>query len=185
MTLANKLTCLRMILVVPFLIFSSLRYYFIGPITIIFMIPTLLIFIIASITDYFDGKIARSTNTVTDFGKLMDPLADKLLTFSFLFVLVKYNLVSILLIALMLIREFIVSSERITLTKLGYGVMPASIYGKIKTLVTMLTIILMIILPAFKLLYTILIIPACVLTIFSGVDYHLKAKKIIEGGSNE
>lgn len=185
MTLANKLTCLRMILVVPFLIFASLRYCFSGIYSLPFMIIAVIIFVFACITDYFDGKIARATNTVTDFGKLLDPLADKLLTFSLLFVLVRYNRISILLVCIMLAREFIVTYERIYLTKQGYGVMPASIYGKIKTVVTMITLVIIMILPAIKILYSILILPSCILTVLSGVDYHIKADKMLRGGSNE
>lgn len=185
MTLANKLTCLRMVLVVPFLIFASLRYFFHGATTIPFILLSVIVFVVASITDYFDGKIARATNTVTDFGKLLDPLADKLLTFSLLFVLVKYNRISILLVCIMLVREFVVTYERIYLTRFGYGVMPASIYGKIKTAVTMVTLVIILMLPANKILYSILILPACILTVISGVDYHLKASKIVRGDENE
>lgn len=184
MTLANKLTCLRIVLVIPFLIFADLRYWVSFPFNIFFAILALIIFVIACITDYFDGKIARSTDTVTDFGKLMDPLADKLLTFSFLFVLVMHNKVSLLIVSLMLARELIITYERLYLTKHNLGVLSASIYGKIKTVVTMVTLCIIMILPAFKILYTILLLPACILTVVSGIDYHIKASKMI-GGTDE
>lgn len=184
MTLANKLTCLRMILIIPLIIIASLRFKLNFPFSIIFAILALIIFVVACITDYFDGKIARETDTVTDFGKLTDPIADKLLTFSFLFVAVKYGKLSSLIVLVMLIREIIVTYERLQLAKNNYGVMSASKLGKIKTVVVMVTIVLIIILPAYKVVNNILMIPAMILTVLSGIDYHIKVTEYLKGEIN-
>lgn len=192
MNLSNKLTCLRMILIVPFLILSSLKFYTLYGIqtgwNIFSSILALIVFAIACASDYYDGKIARETNTITDFGKMMDPIADKLITFTFLFVLVKYDKMSVLLVFIMLLREILVTYERIQLVKKGCGVLPAAKIGKIKTVVIMITIAIILIIPDFifmKILNDILIIPGLILTVYSGVEYHMKAVEELKEGYDE
>ena len=170
--LANKLTVLRLILILPFIFHLELAYLF----NRAFIIFAMLIYIIAVITDYFDGKIARATDTVSDFGKMMDPIADKLLTFSYLIILVSYSRISALFVLIMLAREILVTQERIYLVSINQGVLPASILGKIKTIVLMITILLLMILDSGIVFNNILLLPSVILTVISGYEYHKYAK---------
>ena len=133
MNLPNKLTVLRIILV-PFFIASLLvsfpHHYAVA----------LIFFIIASVTDYFDGKIARKHNLVTDFGKFLDPLADKILVVSALICFVSLGICDSILVIIVLFREFAVTSVRLVAASQG-NVVAANIFGKIKTVTQMVTII--------------------------------------------
>ena len=136
MNLANKLTVMRMILIpifLVFLVFDCLPY---GK-----SIATAL-FIIASITDKLDGYIARSRNQVTNFGKFMDPLADKLLVTAALVSLVELNLIPAWAVVVIVAREFAVSGLRTIAASEG-TVIAASWWGKIKTVIQMIAIILL------------------------------------------
>ena len=101
MNLPNKLTLLRVILVPFFIIAYMLEFY----------LAALIIFCVASITDYFDGNIARKRNLVTNFGKIMDPLADKVLVYSALCLFIESNLIKAWMLILILAREFIVAED--------------------------------------------------------------------------
>lgn len=133
MNLPNKLTVLRIILV-PFFIASLLvsfpHHY----------VVALFFFIIASVTDYFDGKIARKHNLVTDFGKFLDPLADKILVVSALICFVSLGICDSILVIIVLFREFAVTSVRLVAASQG-NVVAANIFGKIKTVTQMVAII--------------------------------------------
>lgn len=133
MNLPNKLTVLRIILV-PFFIASLLvsfpHHYAVA----------LIFFIIASVTDYFDGKIARKHNLVTDFGKFLDPLADKILVISALICFVSLGICDSILVIIVLFREFAVTSVRLVAASQG-NVVAANIFGKIKTVTQMVAII--------------------------------------------
>lgn len=133
MNLPNKLTVLRIILV-PFFIASLLvsfpHHYAVA----------LIFFIIASVTDYFDGKIARKHNLVTDFGKFLDPLADKILVVSALICFVSLGICDSILVIIVLFREFAVTSVRLVAASQG-NVVAANIFGKIKTVTQMVAII--------------------------------------------
>ena len=133
MNLPNKLTVLRIILV-PFFIASLLvsfpHHYAVA----------LFFFIIASVTDYFDGKIARKHNLVTDFGKFLDPLADKILVVSALIYFVSLGICDSILVIIVLFREFAVTSVRLVAASQG-NVVAANIFGKIKTVTQMVAII--------------------------------------------
>ena len=181
MNLSNKLTILRLILIIPFIFFFDMGLSY-SNIFIVFFgrIFALSIFVAAIMTDYFDGKIARETGTVTDFGKIMDPIADKLLTFSCMFVLVKHDVIPLIFVLIILTREFIVTAERALAASRGAGAIPASSLGKYKTVATYIALSIAILLPnvwGVKLIISILLIPAVVLTVISGIEYHNEAKK--------
>lgn len=136
MNLPNKLTVLRVILVPVFLIFayvSAIPYHY---------ILALVVFAAASITDMLDGKIARKHNLVTNFGKFLDPLADKILVISALmaFVDIKDYRLSAIPVIIIIIREFTVSGLRLVTASEGV-VVAAGIWGKLKTAFTMVGIV--------------------------------------------
>ena len=144
MNLPNKLTVLRVILIPFFILFA-----FINLEGTILTIPTsrfimLVIFIVASLTDLLDGKIARKYNLVTNFGKFLDPLADKLLVNTALVILTGWGLLPSWITAIIIIREFTITGVRLLAVEQG-KVIAANIWGKIKTNTQMIGIILMLI----------------------------------------
>ena len=134
MNLPNKLTLLRICLIPVFVIvmLSQMNNFF---------LISCIIFILASITDFLDGRIARKHNLVTDFGKFMDPLADKLLVLSALICMIEYNLVAGWMVIIIVARELTVSILRAIAADNG-KVIAASGGGKIKTTSQMIAIIL-------------------------------------------
>ncbi len=135
MNLPNKLTILRIVFV-PFFIAAILI-----PFPMHYLVA-LALFGAASLTDYFDGKIARSRNLVTNFGKFSDPLADKILVLSALLCFVQNGLCDALLVIVVIFREFAVSSVRLMAASEG-KVVAANIWGKVKT-VTQITAIIIV-----------------------------------------
>ncbi|QGZ97532.1 CDP-diacylglycerol--glycerol-3-phosphate 3-phosphatidyltransferase [Mycoplasma sp. NEAQ87857] len=139
----NKLTILRLLLFIPMFILMVAGYniytwnkavFFIKNTELIVInVFILLIFIAAMVTDYFDGKIAREKNQVTDFGKLFDPIADKLITNSALIYLTTINLLPLWVLILFIARDLIVAGARTILVQHNYSI-AANKYGKIKTL---------------------------------------------------
>ena len=140
-------------------------------------------FIVASLTDLFDGKIARKYNLVTNFGKFMDPLADKLLVCSALICLIELGQLPAWVVIIIISREFIISGFRLVAADNGV-VIAASYWGKFKTTFQMAAVILMIFnIPALTLVTNIVVVIAVALTIISLVDYVAKNIKILtEGG---
>ena len=188
MNLANKLTMLRVILVPIFLIFLIGKGIPYGSI-----IATL-IFIIASLTDQLDGYIARSRNQITNFGKFMDPLADKLLVLSTLIALLEMGKFSVFgvslgfVITIILARELAITSLRTIAADNGV-VIAASKLGKYKTVSQMVMIIFLIIdcYPftflggvARDVTALVLISIATILTIVSGIDYFIKNGSVLK-----
>ncbi len=189
MNLPNKLTMLR-ILLIPIIIAVYVLRNLIGDLTFTIMG---IIFIVASITDYFDGKIARSRKIVTTFGKFMDPLADKLLVLGSLMMLADYYAINqngtlfmwlpFWIVFIILARELIVTSIR--LVAVGQGrILHASIWGKYKTAFTMVTIVFyFFIMPLdhtiLNIVGVVLISISCILTIGSGIEYFIKNKDVI------
>lgn len=176
MNLANKLTVIRMILVPVFLICSMVG-------STAGNIAALIIFVVAAITDKLDGYIARSKNQVTNFGKFMDPLADKLLVTSALIILVERGIIPSWIVVIIIAREFIVSGLRTLAASQGV-VIAASNWGKLKTVVQMVGIVMallsLVYSPAWlSILTQITIYLAAVITLISGVDYFIKGKDII------
>lgn len=179
MNLPNKLTILR-VCMIPF--FVVVLLYDQGNNQTARLIADV-IFIAASLTDLLDGKIARKYNLVTNFGKFMDPLADKLLVCSALICLIELGQLPAWIVIIIISREFIISGFRLVASDNGV-VIAASYWGKFKTVFQMLTVILMIInLPALALVTRICLLIAVVLTIISLADYVVKNKKVLtEGG---
>jgi CDP-diacylglycerol--glycerol-3-phosphate 3-phosphatidyltransferase len=142
------------------------------------------IFIVASLTDLLDGKIARKYNLVTNFGKFMDPLADKLLVCSALICLVSTGMLSAWIVIVIISREFIISGFRLVASDNGV-VIAASYWGKFKTTFQMLMIIVLLLNfgGIFDLIGQILTWIALILTIVSLVDYLVKNKHVILEGS--
>lgn len=153
-------------------------------------IIVLILFVAGSITDAIDGHIARSRNLVTDFGKFLDPLADKLLVTSAMLVLLEEGRLAAWVVAIILAREFAVTGLRSVAASKG-NVIAASIYGKVKTTFQMIMIIVLLLnnFP-FSIIYVhtgiyipidkILIGVATLLTIISGVDYFVKNKEVLK-----
>ena len=171
MNLPNKLTMFRVILI-PFFVFFLLVPYFPDSGKYI----AAFIFIIASLTDLFDGKIARKYNLVTNFGKFMDPLADKLLVCSALICLTAMELLEAWIVIVIISREFIISGFRLIAAEQKI-VIAASYWGKFKTTFQMLMIIHQ---AAFQALGIILTYVSLALTVISLADYIYKNKDIIK-----
>lgn len=171
MNLPNKLTCLRIILV-PFFVFFLLT-----DIVPLSKLIALVLFIAASVTDALDGHIARSKGLVTTFGKFLDPLADKVLVISALVCFVQTGLCGAVPVLIIIAREFMVSGLRLVTADKGI-VVPANIWGKLKTAFTMVTIVFMLFFYAFPvqgavipIVSTVLIWISTVLTVISGWTY--------------
>ena len=140
------------------------------------------IFIVASLTDLFDGKIARKYNLVTNFGKFMDPLADKLLVCSALICLIQLGQLPAWVVIIIICREFIISGFRLVAADNGI-VIAASYWGKFKTTFQMIAVILMIFnIPALATVTMIMLVIAVVLTVISLVDYVAKNIEVLTKG---
>ena len=175
MNLPNKLTIARVIMIPLFLICLYLnigcgKYIAVG------------IFILASLTDLLDGKIARKYNLVTNFGKFMDPLADKLLVCSALIALVDLERIEAWIVIIIIAREFIISGFRLVASDNGV-VIAASYWGKFKTASQMVTVILLVLNiqnTVFTVLGTVFIYISLVLTVVSLIDYIAKNKEVLK-----
>ena len=179
MNLPNKLTTLRVIMI-PFFVFFLLWQ---NGENYTFRMIALALFIIASLTDLLDGKIARKYNLVTNFGKFMDPIADKLLVCSALICLIELNALPAWMVIIIISREFIISGFRLIASDNGV-VIAASYWGKFKTTFQMVSVVLLILdIPALAFVTTICVWIALVLTIVSLVDYIYKNHKILTEGS--
>ncbi len=173
MNLPNKLTIFRVILI-PFFVVLLLF-----DITAYDKWIALAIFIIASLTDFLDGHIARKYNLVTNVGKFMDPLADKLLVCSAMICLVELSRIPAWVVIVIIAREFIISGFRLVASDNGV-VIAASYWGKFKTVFQMVMICLMIAdLPPLALVTQIVMWVALVLTVVSLVDYLIKNKGVM------
>ncbi|MBO5208963.1 MAG: CDP-diacylglycerol--glycerol-3-phosphate 3-phosphatidyltransferase [Lachnospiraceae bacterium] len=174
MNLPNKLTMFRVILIPFFVVFMLCE------ITTVDKWIALAIFIIASLTDLLDGKIARKYNLVTNFGKFMDPLADKLLVCSALICLVELGKMPAWMVIVIIAREFIISGFRLIASDNGV-VIAASYWGKFKTTFQMIMICLLIAdIAAISILTTIVMWVALALTVISLIDYLVKNKDVMK-----
>lgn len=141
------------------------------------------IFIVASFTDLLDGKIARKYNLVTNFGKFMDPLADKLLVCSGLICFVGLGQLPAWFVIIIISREFIISGFRLVASDNGV-VIAASYWGKFKTVSQMIMSVLLIVnIPALSILTTIFSVIALILTVVSLIDYIAKNYRVLTEGS--
>ena len=177
MNLPNKLTIMRVILI-PFFVFFLLSPYYQAYGNYI----AVAFFIVASLTDMLDGKIARKYNLVTNFGKFMDPLADKLLVCSAMICLIELDRLAAWIVIVIIAREFIISGFRLVASDNGV-VIAASYWGKFKTTFQMLMVIVLILdiqMPFFQILGTVLTYVALILTVVSLIDYIVKNKDVLK-----
>ncbi len=180
MNLPNKLTVLRVCLVPIFVLVLLLSNKSdIG----FFRILPLIIFVGAAITDTLDGQIARKHNLITDFGKFMDPLADKLLVCSALICFIEIDYISSWIVILVIAREFIISGFRMLASSKGVTI-AANMWGKLKTVIQMLLVIVILcdfagIFRFLSALITPLIVLTILLTIISAATYICDNKKVI------
>lgn len=174
MNLPNKLTIFRVILIPFFVLFLLVD------ITAYDKWIALAIFIVASVTDFLDGHIARKYHLVTNFGKFMDPLADKLLVCSALICLVELERIPSWIVIVIIAREFIISGFRLVASDNGV-VIAASYWGKFKTTFQIIMICLMIAdLAPLALVTQIVMWIALALTVISLVDYLIKNKSVMQ-----
>ena len=194
MNLPNKLTIFRMVLIVPFVILLLGGFHEGGWFTAVFGgvmeyvdYIALAIFIIASLTDLIDGKIARKYNLVTNFGKFMDPLADKLLVCAAMVCLVEMGRIPAWVVIVIISREFIISGFRLVASDKGI-VIAAGYWGKFKTTFQMVMVCLMIadnngipngIRAEYQLFTDIVMWIALLLTLVSLIDYVWKNKEVM------
>lgn len=140
MNLPNKLTMARVVLVPFFMVFAGLTSYGTADFNPTYYLIAGVIFAAASFTDFLDGYLARKNHLVTDFGKFMDPLADKMLTTAAFIYMLKDGICHPVVLAVILFREFAVAGVRMIAAESG-TVIAANIWGKVKTVLQMLTII--------------------------------------------
>ena len=178
MNLPNKLTILRTLMIPVFLFFllTDCAGDYSKWIAVV-------VFILASLTDFLDGHIARKYNLVTNFGKFMDPLADKLLVCSAMIALVGMHRLSSIVAIIIIAREFIISGFRLIASDNGI-VIAASYWGKFKTVSQMIMSVLLIVnIPALSILTAIFSVIALVLTVVSLIDYIAKNYRVLTEGS--
>ena len=179
MTLPNLLTCLRVLLIPVFMVLAyqdSASCDF----------AALVVYVAACLTDYIDGNLARKNNQVTNFGKFMDPVADKLLVMAALLLFVEDGTIAAWMVAIILGREFIVSALRMVAAAEGL-VIAANMWGKAKTMITMITLIFLLcpigpIMLGPVSLQTIMIWITVVITAISGVTYITDNFSVIKDG---
>jgi len=175
MNLANQLTLARIILVPLFMVLLLVEITY-G------QLIAAVVFIIASATDILDGYIARSRKQISKLGKIIDPLADKLLISAALISLVELNLVKAWVAFLIISREFAITGLR-TIAAVEGHVIAASPLGKLKTISQSVAVVAILIqnlpIPYFPLLAKILLYVAVIITIYSGIDYFVKNKELL------
>ncbi|MBQ8053217.1 MAG: CDP-diacylglycerol--glycerol-3-phosphate 3-phosphatidyltransferase [Lachnospiraceae bacterium] len=176
MNLPNKLTVVRMVLV-PFFVAALLLSKTNDSLKWV----ALALFVIASLTDFADGYIARKYNLVTNFGKFMDPLADKILTISGMICLVELGRIPSWIVVIIVAREFIISGFRLVAAENGV-VIAANYWGKFKTTFQMIMIILMIMnIPQLQIVTNIVMWIALALTLISLWTYIMANKQVLAG----
>lgn len=170
MNLPNKLTVARVVLVPFFILFYMTERY----------LPALIIFLVASFTDYLDGHLARKHNMVSNFGKIMDPLADKVLVYAAFSLLVESQLIPAWMLIIILAREFTVAGMRTVAAAEGI-VIAAAMSGKIKTVLQMIAVPLLLLVPVttegtltndiVSLSANIFLWASLIMTVYSGIEY--------------
>ena len=179
MNIANKLTVLRIVMVPFFMFFLRFNQY-----NKYFKLYALLIFVLASITDFLDGFLARKNNITTNLGKFLDPLADKILTTAAFLCFLYLNLVDIFVVFIILAREFLVIFIRLVASKNG-RVIAANFWGKLKTIFQIAACIATMLYLIFKnsflyYSYNALIYSSTILTIVSGFLYIIQNRKVLK-----
>ena len=174
MTTATKITLIRVAMIPLFMVFMYLS----GGVTNLWMWISLGIFIIASLTDYVDGYIARKYNQVSDFGKFLDPLADKLLTIAAMVMFCEWGAFPAWALMIVLTREFAVTGLR--LVAVGKGVVIAAGWsGKVKTASTMIGLCVLMAFPTVSLIAWIVVGVIVATTLYSGVEYFIQNWKCL------
>ena len=188
MNIANRLTIARIVMIPVFLLMMCFQKDALGTVNVlqsnlsVSWILAMIIFTIASITDFLDGYLARKYHLITNFGKFADPLADKLLVMTAFITLVGAGVIPMWIVAVIVCRELAVTGLRLLLVNDG-EVLAAAWPGKVKTATQMLAIIFLLIddFPVKGLAFsigTILLYVCLVATVYSGVDYFIKNKHV-------
>ena len=174
MTTASKITLLRVAMIPAFMVLMDLS----GGAAGVWMYSALAVFIIASITDFIDGEIARKCNQITDFGKFLDPLGDKLLTIAAMCMFCEWGKFPAWALMLVLAREFAVTGLRLVAAPKG-NVIAAGWSGKVKTASTMVGLCVWMAFPENALISTVVIGVIVVTTLYSGVEYFVQNWKCL------
>lgn len=174
MTTASKITLIRVVMIPAYMV----TMYLSGGNPGTWMLVSLAIFIVASLTDFVDGYIARHYNQTTDFGKFLDPLADKLLTIAAMSVFCEWKIFPAWALMIVLTREFAVTGLRLVAVQKG-NVIAAGWSGKVKTASTMIGLCAMMALPGIPLLNGIVIGVIVVTTVYSGLEYFIQNWKCL------
>lgn len=172
MNLPNKLTIARIAMVPIFIVCYVVKLYYVA----------LALFIIASVTDLFDGMLARKNNQITNFGKIMDPLADKILVYSALCLFVENGIIGAWMLIIILLREFVVSGVR-NISAADGKVIAAGFSGKVKTVLQMVAVPMLILAQALpkitiisKIGYIVFIL-SLIMTVYSGAIYVMNSEE--------
>ncbi|MBM7617129.1 CDP-diacylglycerol--glycerol-3-phosphate 3-phosphatidyltransferase [Weissella uvarum] len=192
MNLPNKLTVFRIILIPVFMLILAFNpawgtWQVLGAQLPVSHFVAAILFIIASLTDFLDGQIARRQHLVTNFGKFADPLADKLLVMTALIFFVQFNWVAAWMVAIIVIRELAITGLRTLIVENGGQVLAAAMPGKIKTFSQMIAIIFFLLhnvgFAALHIPFAqIMIWIALIATIYSGIDYFYKNRSVFNDG---
>ena len=174
MTTASKITLVRVALIPLYMI----TMYLSGGVSGLWMWVSLGIFIVASLTDFIDGHIARKYNQVSDFGKFLDPLADKLLTIACMCMLCEWGMMPAWALMVVLTREFAVTGLRLVAVQNG-TVIAAGWSGKVKTASTMVGLCFVMAFPAVSWLVSVVNVMIVVTTLYSGVEYFVQNWKCL------
>ena len=174
MTTASKITLSRVLMIPVYLVTMYLSH---GQ-SNVWMYISLAIFIIASLTDFVDGYIARHYNQVTDFGKFLDPLADKLLTIAAMCMFCEWGVFPAWALMIVLTREFAVTGLRLIAVQKG-NVIAAGWSGKVKTASTMVGLCVMMALPGIAILSNIVMFVIVATTLYSGIEYFVQNWKCL------
>ena len=174
MTTASKITLIRVAFIPLFMVFMYLS----GGEPGLYMWLSLGVFILASITDYIDGEIARKFNQVSDFGKFLDPLADKLLTIAAMTMFCEWGMMPAWALMIVLTREFAVTGLRLVAVGKG-NVIAAGWSGKVKTASTMIGLCAWMAFPSVEWLGIVVTAVIVVTTVYSGVEYFIQNWKCL------
>lgn len=191
MNLPNKLTVIRIIMIPLFMLMTLLPLNMgtiqaLGSTIDVQLLIAMIIFAVASLTDYLDGYIARKQKLETNFGKFADPLADKMLVMTAFIILVELGLAPSWVVAIIVCRELAVTGLRLILVEQGGTVLAAALPGKIKTVTQMFSIIFLLIdnypFQATGIRVDLILLYTCLFfTIYSGIDYFWNARHIFKG----